>query len=168
MAKINNFHEPHQIIFEINLINNGQFIYDKKQADYLNWIPCRVKLTAEEKVYTFQDIITLSLEGLKNFLMIFQELQNENNSIPKKLENSEKYKTYEYYATEGEFIIEFKNIADNYDGDLVMVVLWMHMGACSPTSQAYFQGFRFWVSFRELEIFFMEINEQLCGLMDNC
>lgn len=166
MAKIKNVHEPRQIELEIDLIKNKQFIYDKDQADYLNWIPCKVKLTAEGKLYTFQDIITLSLEGLKNFLMIAQELEIENNSIPRKIENSEKFKTFEYYATEGEFIIEFKNIAEE-DEELVLIVLWMHMGVCSPTSHAYFKGFRFWVSFKELEIFFMEIKKELYDLISN-
>lgn len=166
MPKIKNIHMPHQITLRFDLVKNDSFIYNKENEDYLNWIPCDIKVLVEDKIYDFEYIPTLSLEGLKNLIKICDDLIIEKNTTMKQ-EDLDTYKNFEYYSTEGEFIISFRNIEDEDEEPIVETAIWINMAACIGSSDGYFTGFRFWVSLRELEAFFKEIKKQLSNLINN-
>ena len=156
MPKITNLWGK-QITFQFDLINTESFIYDKNNEDYLNWIPCDIKLFEGEEMYTFIHHPTLSIEGLKNFFQRFNSLMQERENNPDPY--SERY--FEYCATEGEFIISFRNGSDEGDQAIVEMLILFNIAACPGISHGYFKGFSFSVDLNELKMFFDEIKKQL-------
>lgn len=161
MPKITNVHAPQQIIFQLDLMNSEGFSYDASWEDYLNWIPCNIKLFEGNEAYTFLMPPTLSIEGLKNFFQRFDSLiqEKENEKDPNKFIN------FEYYATEGEFIISFRNSSER-EKPMVGMVVWFNMAACPGIADGYYKGFYFWVYLDDLKLFFSEIKKQLYYLTD--
>lgn len=161
MAFIKNFYSPQQIVFYFDLIISEHLIYKSNQADYLNWFPCDFKLCVEEKVYSFLDYPTLSFEGLKNFMSIFENILEEKRKYSDEPHKNVEFRTFEYCATEGEFCIALENAKDNVDKDIVEVTVWMNAAYYDGASAGYYQGFRFYVSLEDLKVFLINIQNEL-------
>ncbi len=54
MPKIKNSYISKKITLEMNLVRNKSLIYEKDQADYLNWFPMVLSLQVEDEIYTFE------------------------------------------------------------------------------------------------------------------
>lgn len=166
MAVIKNFHSPQQIVFSLELIKSKNLVYEKDQADYLNWFPCDFRLYVENKLYSFFECPILSLEGLKNLLKIFGDIVEEKEVFFRSVNSNIEFKTFEYCATEGEFTIIFKNTNDEYEEEIVETTLWLNAAYYAGDSVGYYQGFRFFVSLKDLKIFGINIQNQLDELIN--
>lgn len=160
MAIIRNFYTPQQIVFAFELIRSDSLIYKKDQADYLNWFPCDFRLYVEDKLYSFRKCLTLSLEGLKNFIKIMEDIVKEKEAFPGSKNPDMEFKAYEYCATEGEFTIILQNM-DEEGEDIVEITLWLNAAYYAGDSVGYYQGFRFYVTLKDLKTFLLNIRNQL-------
>ena len=160
MAIIKNFYTPQQIVFVFELIRSDSLIYKKDQADYLNWFPCDFRLYVEDKLYSFRYYPTLSLEGLKNFIKIMEDIVKEKEAFSESKNPDMEFKEYEYCATEGEFTIILQNM-DEEGEDIVKTILWLNAAYYAGDSVGYYQGFRFSVSLKDLKTFLLNIRNQL-------
>lgn len=166
MAIIKNFCSTQQIIFYFELIKSKSLIYRSNQADYLNWFPCEFKLCVEEKVYSFLENPTLSLEGIKSFIKIFENVIMEKKETLKGKYCDVKFKIFEYCATEGEFTIALQNTQNYFEEDAVEMTIWLNAAYYKGDSVGYFQGFRFFVSLNDLKVFSVTLQRQLDELLN--
>ena len=125
MPKIKSCDWKSAIAFELSLHKGKGFIYDKSQADYLNWIPYEFCLTVEKNKYILKNM-TLSLEGIKTFLHRLQSVIEER-SVTKK------YEEYEYCGCEAEFAIYMQNMDDHYEYEIVHIKLWINAACLEST-----------------------------------
>ena len=157
MPKIESCDWEKSIVFELSLHNKAGFIYDKNQADYMNWIPYNFSLAVREKEYAFQDA-AFSLEGLKTFLSRLQAVIEEKDI-------TKEYKEYEYYSTEAEFGIYLKNTDDHFTYDIVLVKIWINAACLENMGAGYSIGFEFIVKYGDLKKFRIELQQELSHIL---
>ena len=153
MPKIKSCDCESSIIFELNLHNGKGFIYDKEQADYLNWVPYDFFLNVVKTKYILKEL-TFSLEGIKTFIGRLQTVIEERN---KKRE----YEEYEYCSTEAEFRIYLQNTEDYYETEIVLIKLWINAACLEDAGSGYSIGFDFIVKYEDLKKFTRELEKQL-------
>ena len=153
MSKINSCDWESSITFELNLYNGNGFIYDKSQADYLNWIPYEFLLTVKEDNYILTGM-AFSLEGIKIFLSILQSVIDERNI-------TREYKEHSYCGAEAEFRICLENTDDYYEDVIVLVKLWINAACLENASSGYSIGFDFIIKYEDLKTFTEELMNEL-------
>lgn len=157
MPKIKSCDWKSSITFELNLHNGKGFIYDKSQADYLNWIPYEFLLTVKEDNYILTGM-AFSLEGIKIFLSRLQSVIDERNI-------TREYKEYSYCGSEAEFTIYLENTDDNYDDVIVLVKLWINAACLENAGSGYSIGFDFIIKYEDLKRFTEELMNELTEIL---
>ena len=159
MAKIKSCDGQSSITFELNLHNGEGFIYDKSQADYLNWIPYNFLLTVEKNNYILdRPGIAFSLEGIKIFLSRLQAVIDERNI-------TREYKEHSYTGSEAEFTICLENTDDNYEYEIVLVQLWINAACLENEGAGYSIGFNFMIKYEDLKRFREELMDELTEIL---
>lgn len=73
MPKIRNYYSEN-FYLECNLFRNSSYIYSKKNKDYLNWIPIKMKICIGKETHDIGYFPTLSVESLNYFFTIRDKL----------------------------------------------------------------------------------------------
>ncbi|MBR3607346.1 MAG: hypothetical protein IKL51_07220 [Lachnospiraceae bacterium] len=153
MPKIKSYDWESSITFELNLKDGKGLIYDKNQADYLNWIPYDFYLIVRNNMYILEGM-TFSLEGIKTFLLRLQSVIDERNI-------KKEYVEYEYCASEAEFSIYLKNTDDYYEDEIVLTKLWINAAYLENAGSGYCIGFDFIIRYEDLKVFTEELKKEL-------
>lgn len=157
MPKIKSCDWNSSITFELNLHNGKGFIYDKSQADYLNWIPYEFLLTVEKDNYILTGM-AFSLEGIKIFLSRLQSVIDERNI-------TREYKEHSYCGSEGEFRICLENTDDYYEDVIVLIKLWINAACLENVGSGYSIGFDFIIKYEDLKRFTEELMNELTEIL---
>lgn len=157
MAKIKSCDWKSSITFELNLHKGKGFIYDKSQADYLNWIPYEFLLKVEKDNYIVTGM-AFSLEGIKIFLSRLRSVIDERNI-------TQEYKEHSYCGAEAEFTICLKNTDDFYEDVIVLVKLWINAACLENAGSGYSIGFDFIIKYEDLKRFTEELMNELTEIL---
>lgn len=159
MPKFKNYCDEPVIELELNLHGGKELIYDKNQADYLNWIPYILTLTVGKQKYVLDDM-SFSIEGLNCFFYKMQYILSERSSTTE-------YKAVDYCGSENEFEIIFRNVDDYFEDLIIQTEIWIN-AACLPVSQSgYLVGYKFNIKYNDLEQFVKDLRKQLQALLQN-
>lgn len=160
MPKIKNSYISKKITLEMNLVRTKSLIYEKDQADYLNWFPMVLSLQVEDEIYTFEYLPTISLEGMKYLFSIVDNMIVER----RKLSSIKNYRSsvFRWGATEGEFSFVFENIIEEF----VSIELWLNIASMKKEYAGYNIGFDFSVISEEFIEFIAQLKNQLYELTE--